>query len=109
MTKEQYERLKPYEHFFTTAIEGSYIRSLTNKEINVLIDVAHELGIDFKNNHCPSCILTFVKKVGKLYRSYVPEPTPVQDMKTTLGNLTDKVKQTTEKLWQKSKKSSRNN
>ena len=62
-----YNKLKKYESFLITAHQGNYIRSLTNVQIEELIAIGNEIGISYKNNHCPKCALDFVKKLAVPY------------------------------------------
>ena len=72
MTKQQYDKLTPYKNYFDTALNGNSIRALTNAQVDDLIKIASGLGITYKNNHCPVCLLNFIKKLGTQYNSYVP-------------------------------------
>ena len=62
-----YNKLKKFDSWLTTANKGNYIRSLTNKQVDELIEIGNEIGIVYKNNHCPKCILDFVKKLSMPY------------------------------------------
>lgn len=62
-----YYRLRKYESYLITASKANYIRGLNNKQIDELISIGAEIGIYYKNNHCPSCLLAFVKKLAKPY------------------------------------------
>jgi len=62
-----FNKLRKYEDYLTTAIKGNYIRSLTNTQIEELIAIGDEVGIKYKNNHCPKCALDFVKKLATPY------------------------------------------
>ena len=62
-----YNKLKKYESYLTTAYEANFIRSLTNAQMDDLISIAKEIGIEHKNNHCPKCALEFIKKLAKPY------------------------------------------
>ena len=67
MRMKTFYNLRKYESYLTTAHFGNYIRSLTNSQVEELIEYGAELGIHFKNNHCPKCILNFVKQLGDKY------------------------------------------
>lgn len=62
-----FNKLKKYESYLFTAKEANFIRSLTNKEMEDLISAGAEIGINYKNNHCPKCALDFVKKLAVPY------------------------------------------
>lgn len=62
-----YNKLRKYESYLITAHEGNYIRSLTNTQVEELISIGKEIGILYKNNHCPKCALDFVKKLAIPY------------------------------------------
>jgi len=67
MRMNTFYNLRKYESYLTTAHFGNYIRSLTNYQLEELIGYGAELGIHYKNNHCPKCILNFVKQLGDKY------------------------------------------
>lgn len=62
-----YNKLRKYDSFLTTAHKGNFIRSLTNEQMEDLIAIGSEIGINHKNNHCPKCALEFVKKLAIPY------------------------------------------
>lgn len=62
-----FNKLKKYESYLYTAHNGNFIRSLTNSQVEDLIKIGEELGIIYKNNHCPKCALDFVKKLAAPY------------------------------------------
>lgn len=62
-----YNKLRKYESYLTTAVKGNYIRSLTNTQVEELIGIGKEIGIEHKNNHCPTCTLAFMKKLAIPY------------------------------------------
>jgi len=62
-----YNKLRKYESFLQTALEGNFIRSLTNSQMEELIAIGAEIGINHKNNHCPACALAFIKKLAVPY------------------------------------------
>ena len=62
-----YNQLRKYESYLTTATQGNYIRSLTNKQMEELIKIGEEVGIKHTNNHCPKCALEFMKKLAIPY------------------------------------------
>ena len=62
-----YNKLKKYEHYLYTAHKADYIRGLTSKQVDDLINAGAELDIAYKHNGCPKCLLTFVKKLAKPY------------------------------------------
>lgn len=62
-----FNKLRKYESYLYTAKYANYIRSLTNPQVEDLILAGAELGINYKNNHCPACALNFVKKLAEPY------------------------------------------
>ena len=51
-----------------TAYAANYIRSLKIHQVEELIEIGAEIGVNYKYNHCPKCVLDFVKKLaGKYY------------------------------------------
>lgn len=71
MKKDLFNRLKAYESYLTTAEKANFIRSLTNSQVEDLTTIGAELGINYKNNHCPKCALEFVKKLAKPYFEHI--------------------------------------
>lgn len=62
-----YNKLHKYESYLYTAKYANYIRSLTNLQVEDLITAGSEIDIHYKNNHCPACVLNFVKKLAEPY------------------------------------------
>lgn len=62
-----YNKLRKYEHYLYTAYKANYIRSLNIKQVDDLISAGAELGISYKHNGCPKCLLDFIKKLAKPY------------------------------------------
>lgn len=60
-----YNKLKKYEHYLYTAYKADYIRGLTIKQVEDLIVAGNQLGINYKHNGCPKCLLNFIKKLAK--------------------------------------------
>lgn len=67
MSIKLYNRLRKYEKYLYTALYADYIRTLTNRDVEELIECGEELGISYKNNHCPKCLFDFVKKLAAPY------------------------------------------
>jgi len=62
-----YNKLHKYESYLYTAKYASYIRSLTNPQVEELIAAGADLGIGYANNHCPKCLLNFITKLANPY------------------------------------------
>lgn len=62
-----YNKLRKYESFLTTAHYANFIRSLTVSQMNELVTLGKEIGINYVHNHCPKCALDFVKKLAAPY------------------------------------------
>lgn len=67
MKANSFKILEKYDSYFLTASKADFIRGLTTTQLNELIGVANELGIYYKNNHCPKCTLEFMKKLAVPY------------------------------------------
>ena len=67
MKANSFKILEKYDSYFITASKADFIRGLTTTQLNELIAVAPELGIYYKNNHCPKCTLTFMKQLAVPY------------------------------------------
>lgn len=73
MTQETFEKLTKYRNYLYTAYYANYTRSLTNFQVEELISIASEIGIVYRNNHCPKCLLEFLQKLGKAFFEYKVE------------------------------------
>lgn len=73
MKKELFNRLQAYDSYFVTATQGNFIRSLTTSQIEDLISIGAELGIHYKNNHCPKCALDFITQLAMPYYEHLKE------------------------------------
>lgn len=62
-----YNQLKKYEMYLTTAYYSNYMRGISITDVEKLTAIGNELGIAFKYNHCPKCLLEFIKKLAKPY------------------------------------------
>ena len=62
-----YNKLRKFDNYLYTAKYGDYIRSLTMPQVNELTGIGKELGIDYKHNGCPKCMLNFLKKLAVPY------------------------------------------
>jgi len=63
-----FNRLRKYEPWLATAHAANYIRSLKMHQVEELIEIGAEIGVNYKYNHCPKCVLDFVTKLaGKYY------------------------------------------
>lgn len=62
-----FNKLKKYESYLYTAKHADYIRGLSNSQVEELIAAGEEINIHYKNNHCPQCILRFVKELAEPY------------------------------------------
>ena len=62
-----YNKLKKYEGYLQTAKYGNFIRGLNCKQVQELSDIGNEIGIPYKHNGCPKCMLDFIKKLAEPY------------------------------------------
>lgn len=69
MTKEQFEVLEKYKDRLTTAYKSNYCRNLFSYQLDEIHKTYLEItNIDYRlNKNCSTCILNFLKTVGKLY------------------------------------------
>lgn len=70
MNEELIKELAKYETYFSTAIKADYIRCLSAKDKNYLIDVYTQLGKKIGNKNCNGCVLNMVKYIGTEYYNY---------------------------------------
>lgn len=73
MKKDIFNRLQAYDSYLVTAEKGNFIRSLTTSQVEDLITIGAELGIIYKNNHCPKCALEFMQKLAKPYFEHIKQ------------------------------------
>lgn len=75
LTEEQYNRLKPLEGHFRTAVKANYKRATTRQEDELVINTLKELG---KSPHttpsCGRCSFLNFQQLGKIYLEYTPQP-----------------------------------
>lgn len=75
LTEEQYNRLKPLEGHFRTAVKANYKRATTRLEDELVINTLKELG---KSPHttpsCGRCSFLNFQQLGKIYLEYTPQP-----------------------------------
>ena len=95
MKANSFKILEKYDSYFITASRADFIRGLTTTQLNELIGVANELGIYYKNNHCPKCVLEFMKKLAVPYFEHKENVEKKQAKKSTVQPIT--VKPVTEK------------
>lgn len=77
LTEEQYNRLKPLEGHFRTAVKANYKRATTRLEDELVINTLKELG---KSPHttpsCGRCSFLNFQQLGKIYLEYTPQTHP---------------------------------
>lgn len=68
-TKEQRERLKPYESHLITAYRSGYVRGLSNYALDEMLAVHREaFGEDYRLiRDCATCLFDFILKMAKPY------------------------------------------
>lgn len=62
-----FNKLRKYESYLYTAHKADYIRSLRMSQLEELMEAGAEIDIIYKYNHCPKCVLDFVKKLAVKY------------------------------------------
>ena len=69
LNDQQYDRLAPYEPYFSTALRTSYPRSPGPRALREIHAVLRELDplTPTLNTTCGTCILRVLKKAGRLY------------------------------------------
>ena len=67
MDKELIKELSRFESYFNTAIKSDYIRCLSAKDKEFLIQVYTQLGKKIGNKNCSGCVLAMVKYIGTEY------------------------------------------
>lgn len=67
MKTNLYKSLTKYDSYMLTAYKADFIRALSSHELDELIAIGAELGIYYRDNHCPKCVLEFIKKLAVPY------------------------------------------
>lgn len=84
LTQEQYDKLKPLEGHFRTAVKANYKRATTRLEDELVINTLKELG---KSPHttpsCGRCSFLNFQQLGKIYLEYTPQTQPQTQPKKT--------------------------
>lgn len=62
-----FNKLRKYEQYLYSAQYANYIRAITIKDLEEIISVGDEIGIHYTYNHCPKCVLDFIKKMARPY------------------------------------------
>lgn len=66
----QYNKLKRFDSELTLAVKCNCKRGFMNDELDYLIQVGSELGIECNNRNCPKCVLDFLINLGKPYLAF---------------------------------------
>lgn len=62
-----YNKLRKFDRYLFTSYYSDYVRGLTSREVQELSEIGNEVGIPYKHNGCPKCLLNFIKKLAKPY------------------------------------------
>ena len=91
MKANSFKILEKYNSYFITASKADFIRGLTTTQLNELIAIGNELGIYYKNNHCPKCTLEFMKKLAVPYFEHKENVEKKQAKKSTVQPVVEKT------------------
>lgn len=91
MKANSFKILEKYDSYFITASKADFIRGLTTTQLNELIAIGNELGIYYKNNHCPKCTLEFMKKLAVPYFEHKENLEKKQAKKSTVQPVVEKT------------------
>ena len=89
MKANLFKTLEKYDSYFLTASKADFIRALTTPQLNELTAVGAELGIYYKNNHCPKCTLEFMKKLAVPYFEHKENVEKKQAKQSTVKLVTE--------------------
>lgn len=81
MTKEQYEKLQPYEKNIKNAVKNSFVH-MTSSEFEKVAVIYAEIfnqQLTRSQRNCNTCRLNALKKLGEAYNAYTEE---VQEKET---------------------------
>lgn len=98
ITKEQYEKLKPYEDNLNTSFHADYCRNLGQNKVKVLDEIYRDIfgkASQLKSG-CSFCVLESMKELAREYYHYVPqvqnEPKPKKVTNSVSDNKPKKGK-----------------
>lgn len=83
------KELAKYETYFNTAVKADYIRCLSAKDKEHLIEVYHQLGKKIGNKNCNSCVLEMVKYIGNAYYKHINTKNNGRKKKGSKGSNTE--------------------
>lgn len=72
LTKEQYEKLQPFETNIKNAVKNSFVH-MSGNDFNTVADIYAEIfGVQLTKSQrgCNTCRLNTLKKLGELYNEY---------------------------------------
>lgn len=67
LNKDDYEKIKGYEHKFNTSIKSRYYTGLTSEDIKIIGNVYKETLGKNVNSGCGDCVLNMLRQVGRMY------------------------------------------
>ena len=104
ITKEQYEKMLPYEKHFFTALNGDYARNVTMEGFIVLDELYKEIFKRESNmkSGCGRCRLTGLKDLGRLFFEF-------KNALQVAEELENKPKVTENKVVKKTRAANKNN
>lgn len=71
INKDTYKELQKFEKHLRSAFYGSYIMGMSTKEKLDLVEISRKIGyLQGVNTACNSCVIKWVKEIGKEYFTY---------------------------------------
>lgn len=89
MTKELYEKLKPYEDIMKYAIKMDYLRVTPDvfQQLHKLYNELTGKTLSKSQLNCNSCRLRMLKEMGKEYYAYEPEVIEVEKVESEVKEV----------------------
>lgn len=84
LTKEEYERLQPYEKELKSAVKNSFLHMSGNDFLKVAEIYKDIFGQELTKSQksCNTCRLNALKRLGELYNAYTEEHKEKKEKKT---------------------------
>ena len=91
LTKEQYERLQPYEKHIRAAYKNSFVHVSATDFQNIADIFAEITGTPLRKSQmsCNTCRLNTMKKLGEMYEAYEQNEQEKRERKERRKKLTE--------------------
>lgn len=93
LTKEQFEKLQPFEKQLKAAYKNSFLH-MSGNDFNTIADIYAEIfGVQLTKSQrgCNTCRLNTLKKLGELYNDYAQQDKEKKVVKTRAKKIEEKA------------------